>query len=168
MGCNQSVEVIPGGMRPNDQNASDTLTADHHEPLHQMPEEDEVLTDRIHLGDTADPELPDDDYNKDYRIVKKVPTGKSSLSSIYMVLKKKSPQNPSGLREGEQKVDDDENVYVLQVINMKLVAPERRKSMRKEIISLQEIHHPNSAYPFFVCLVDMKIPFFSPKSLALF
>ena len=35
-------------------------------------------------------------------------------------------------------------IYVLQVIDMESVAPERRKSMRKEIIALQSIVHPNS------------------------
>jgi hypothetical protein len=38
----------------------------------------------------------------------------------------------------------DNEIYVLQVIDMESVAPERRKSMRKEIIALQSIIHPNS------------------------
>jgi hypothetical protein len=40
----------------------------------------------------------------------------------------------------------DNEIYVLQVIDMESVAPERRKSMRKEIIALQSIIHPNSKF----------------------
>jgi hypothetical protein len=44
---------------------------------------------------------------------------------------------------------NNDGIYVLQVIDMYSVAPERRKSMRKEIIALKSIVHPNSTYRWF-------------------
>jgi hypothetical protein len=147
MGCNQSVEVVPDGTSPGGQNV-EASTADHREPLHYTPpllnDNEEAERSLTRNGDAAsgsDHDLLNDDFNKDYSIVKQVTTGKSSLSSIYMVLKRNS-EHPE-LQRAEENEDDD-NVYVLQVINMKSVAPERRKSMRREIHSLKTIHHPNS------------------------
>jgi hypothetical protein len=146
MGCNQSVEVVPaGGSNPKGGQNVEASTEDHHEPqhyrnhplqLHQADDEEDESSCLIRTGDVSgsDQDLFHDDYTKDYSIVKKVTAGKNALSSIYMVLKRSN---------GEERHSDDK-VFVLQVINMKYVAPERRKSMRKEIHSLKTIHHPNS------------------------
>ena len=45
-----------------------------------------------------------------------------------------------------QQGPNPDEIYVCQVIDMESVAPERRKSMRKEIIALQSIVHPNSKW----------------------
>jgi hypothetical protein len=112
-----------------------------------------------------------DDFTKDYVILKKVMGGTSALSNIYMVMKRPKDDNVQPNEDyheeqllvqqqqqqqtGTDIVDNtttttatttDDNVYVLQVIDMDSVAPERRKAMRKEIHSLKTIVHPNSTY----------------------
>ena len=76
------------------------------------------------------------DYKDDYAIVKQI--GDSTASRIYLVIKKKDEA------QDHIEVFTEETVYILQIIDMKLVAPERRRAMRKEIQSLKELNHPNS------------------------
>lgn len=92
-----------------------------------------------------------DDFTRDYKVVKQVMGGSAGhgLSNIFMVVKNKE-QRPLD-EDAEVKTDADESdngdgndVYVLQVIDMKSVAPEQRKSMKKEIQSLKQIQHQNS------------------------
>jgi len=103
-------------------------------------------------------------FAKDYRIIRHVG---GSVSRIYMVVKNHhhpaaaaaaaatGPQHnrqqptsvdPSGSEEAVN--GEDLNVYVMQVIDMKSVAPERRESMRDEIQSLKKISHANSELLF--------------------
>lgn len=101
-------------------------------------------------------------FAKDYRIIRHVG---GSVSRIYMVVKNhhhsaaaasRSQHNqrqptsvdPSGSEEADN--GEDLNVYVMQVIDMKSVAPERRDEMRDEIQALKKISHANSEFFFVV------------------
>jgi hypothetical protein len=197
MGCKHSVEVISGGdgkdIAVNDdlQHVNNRTTEQQQQqqqrPLLQADEfvdkEDENDTRSRHTNDVnndgpvvynKDRQQDDsrnDDFTKDYIILKQVMGGASALSHIYMVMKRQRPivddtqqkeqqQEQQQMEQQQTNTDNietnitttptttDDNVYVLQVIDMDSVAPERRKPMRKEIHSLKSIVHPNSTYIF--------------------
>ncbi len=79
-------------------------------------------------------ESPTRDYKQDYRVLKKVGGG---VSKIYMV-------QPTNMTSGKQ-------VFVLQVIDLNTVAPERRSLMRRELLSLLDVSHPNSTWSLQSC-----------------
>lgn len=101
-----------------------------------------------------------EDFTSLYRVMKQVTGGaaKSGLSNIYLVVKHGSDEEPpataatdEATTDESQKEDgtdrphyEDDNLYIMQVIDIKSVAPERRKAMKKEIQSLKLIQHPNS------------------------
>jgi hypothetical protein len=172
MGCHQSVEVVVPGGETDHNNVEIRTTGDNNnksstakQPTHSRPVDSEDETESlIRKGGTSGSDQDhhsSDNFMDDYQILKQVTLGgKSSLSSIYMVLKR--DREPEQQKRQEQQLDCDNNeavvankmddpasalddkVYVLQVIDMKSVAPERRRSMRKEIHALKKIHHPNS------------------------
>jgi hypothetical protein len=117
MGCKHSVEAT-GGV-----DVTPTHTSDE-------------TTNLVRSGETH--ESSKSDFTKDYKVIKRV-GGVGSVSSIYMVVKN---------NEQSQRTvtDDEDDMYVLQVIDMKSVVPERRSTMKTEIQSLTEIRHPNSKY----------------------
>ena len=98
-------------------------------------------------------------FAKDYRIIRHIG---GTVSQIYMVVKNQSNcptrstaaasvpivknHSPSSVdaSESDRAYGEDLNFYVMQVIDMKSVAPERRESMKEEIKSLTRIDHANS------------------------
>ena len=68
----------------------------------------------------------------------------SSTATLPTDAKGAVPHNTMMNDNNSDSQNNTNEIYVLQVIDMESVAPERRKSMRKEIIALQSIVHPNS------------------------
>jgi hypothetical protein len=98
-------------------------------------------------------------FAKDYRVIRHVG---GTVSQIYMVVKNQSSclhrstaaasvqrvkrHSPSSVdaSDSDRACGEDLNFYIMQVIDMKSVAPERRESMKDEIKSLKRIDHANS------------------------
>ena len=62
-----------------------------------------------------------------------------------MVVRNHREDHQASVPQHEQQ-DGVMDAYVMQVIDMKAVAPERREAMKEEIQSLKKISHPNSTY----------------------
>lgn len=100
-------------------------------------------------------------FAKDYRIIRHVG---GSVSQIYVVVKnqKNCPlkstaaasvqlvknQYPLSVdaNDSDRAYGEDLNFYVMQVIDIKSIAPERRESMKDEIKSLKRVDHANSEF----------------------
>jgi len=90
-------------------------------------------------------------FAKDYRIIRDVG---GSLSRIYLVVRNHREDHQTSAPQHQPQDDGVMGAYVMQVIDMKAVAPERREAMKEEIQSLKNISHPNSTYAAFGTRAD--------------
>jgi len=133
MGCTNSVPAVgaPGADEEQSPRAANAAAAAG-ESTKQKGRASTALVHSNHDGTSSSTE--DQTFARDYRIIRHVG---GSVSRIYMVVRK-HPIN--------QQQSEDLDMYVMQVIDMKSVAPERRDDMRNEVQALKKIHHPNSKY----------------------
>lgn len=128
MGCRQSVPVaeVAVGTETKSREAAALLENDEGSSL-------DVISSNPSEGT----------FEKDYRIVRRAG---GSLSRIYMVTKNHPAQHAGQQQSSATTSNEDLDVYVMQVIDMKSVAPERREAIKDEIQSLKKLRHPNSKF----------------------
>jgi hypothetical protein len=148
MGCNQSIEA--------------TRAADN-TPSASIPTAVKTSTHAEGVDQSDGPSLPLeqhhhgwDDFAKFYTVIKHVTGGAvgTGLSSIYVVIKNDDHHadcTAEAVSDDADQEIEESRLFMLQVIDIKSVAPERRKAMKKEIQSLKQIQHPNSKRRTYRC-----------------
>jgi hypothetical protein len=141
MGCKQSIEASK---------------AVNNTPSTSLPIAVKTSTEAQRIHQSDEPSLPLeqhqhgwDDFTQFYTVIKHITGGAvgSGLSSFYVAIKNDdhhadSTDEPVS-NDADQEIEEN-RLFMLQVIDIKSVAPERRKAMKKEIQSLKQIQHPNS------------------------
>ena len=162
MGCTASVPVVD----PDSPHAPESVRTKSRQQRDAAPilegdgsrsDPSEVVSSHASMDHT---------FAKDYRIIRNVG---GTVSQIFMVVKNHKQHQPKSTTatvkeqpklQSPASVDatnsegagnsEDLNLYVMQVIDMKFVAPERRESIKEEIKSLKRIEHANSELLSFV------------------
>jgi hypothetical protein len=141
MGCKQSIEATrAANITPSTSLPTAVKTSTRAEGIHQSDEPALPLEQHQHGWD---------DFTKFYTGIKHITGGAvgTGLSSFYVVIKNDDRHADSTTEpvsdDADQEIEEN-RLFMLQVIDIKSVAPERRKAMKKEIQSLKQIQHPNS------------------------
>lgn len=138
MGCRNSTLVATLDHQTNDGSVRATKAAERRmaAKMSGRKNDDEGMS-----REAFESVVTDRSFQRDYRIVRQVG---GDVSRIYLVVKNHPAVGNSHTIDDLQ--SEDLKIYVMQVIDLRTVAPELRVTMKVDLLDLKSLNHPSSKF----------------------